>query len=78
MASDFGQAGERLGPDRINIVGVIVGGGGNKKKLFILPFLLTGEQEVGNRYCFLPSTLCLRNIGFAITGEGKLASVEAA
>jgi hypothetical protein len=74
MAPDFGQAGERLGSDRINIVGVIIGGGGENLQRFVLP--VVGERQCGNGIRRPPGTGIVHDIGFAIAGEGKLTGVQ--
>jgi hypothetical protein len=45
VASDLGQAVQRLGPVRINIIGVIVGGVGDNLYLLVRYILIVGERQ---------------------------------
>ena len=77
MASDLGEAVKRLGPTRIYIVSAIVGGVGDDLHLLVRYRLIIGERQRSNIKRRIPGPHVIRDVWFAITGEGKLAGVQA-
>jgi hypothetical protein len=77
MAADLGEPVQRLGPARINIVRMVMGGGGYNLHLLVEHVLIGGQRQGGDVQRSIPRIHIIRDVWFAITGEGKLAGVEA-
>ena len=47
MVSDLGQAAQRLGPARFDVIRVVVGGGGDELQILVLHLTFAAERHVG-------------------------------